>query len=153
MDTFLLTLALLHHQLSHPDFNVRERATGAMQPDCYVALLLTLSDDPEVVARAFTKADRLCEWNRLSAEWDARGWPWLDSIPLSSWSYEAIPTDPAGTGGPEWNNWRKATRNWAECLIKKGYWPSEVKRALVSGEQRCKYWCEHQQYPPEDWTP
>ena len=138
MEGLAIVLAVLNSLSGAPSFDVRERCTAGPP----YALLLIHSTDPEVVHRHWP-ASREFYWQQLGPIWDARGWPWVDSIPDMPWAGCEIPQIP----GDDWPGYKEATRLWAKQQIEKGVRPADLERRLLEAEQRTNYWRQHKRYP------
>lgn len=139
--------------LGSEDFRTREASMQALKeigPLANPALLKASEhDDPEVRWRA----KHLLNHNiRANAETVATllcgdNTPWIDMLPLDwdFYSHTAIVQDylplAGGAGkGPDWPNYRKATKLWITDLLKWGKPPHEVAQALEQMRAREKQW-------------
>lgn len=152
MDAVLLSLLLASALLGHDSFHVREAGQGAathLPPE--LLAILAMSDDPEVAMRA-TRALResyRSRWRILAERWDARKWPWMDSLPADrreGWPC-TIPDPPPDVVPPDWIGYRLATRGWAEACILGGRTIAEVEADLHLMAERCRYWTANSKYP------
>ena len=140
--TLSLFLGMLESLAGAPDFNVRERSTVC---DPAFAIWLIHSKDPEVAHRYHAAAGEFY-MGHLTALWDARGWPWIDSIPDVNW--HGLLMQPSSPDN-DWAGYKVATRIWARAQLLLGVPPGEVTKILLSAEAKCLYYRQHNRYPLE----
>lgn len=150
-------VALLIEQLGHPHYHHRAKADATLHvlaPVAYVQLeRATKHKDAEIAHRAWRiwTPYRAKQLERQAFGMRAK-WPWIhldDAYAQYDWLERAKarwPEVPAG--GPEWAEWRYATRLWAAARLIAGDSLSQIHHELERMAEEERRWRQWYAPPP-----